>query len=161
MPRLSVRHLMLGVAVLAPCMALARVNIALATIAACIAILTLVRTSRTMRRRRASGLPAGPWRWLGAGLESLLVSTAIIGSADRTFLLVYGLVDLSPFVYVSHRPPPELDGIETLIAALFAVAVGSLGRRFLRDRPAGRVPPTEPTIAADPAREPADPAIER
>ena len=91
--RLTMGHMMLVVAILGLSYAVSRVNVALAVIAACVSSMTLMRTVHLIRHQQGLGMRAGPWRWFLVGLSSLLISAAIVGSCDFTFMFVYGLAE--------------------------------------------------------------------
>jgi hypothetical protein len=96
---------MAAVAVLATSLALLRVNVALGAVVGCVVGVTLVRTVRVMRSRQSAGAAGSAGGWLHAGLESLIASTIIIGSADLAFLVIY-------FVAQQLMAPRESDGPE-------------------------------------------------
>ena len=132
--RLTVWHAMLGVGVMGMSFALLRGNGALAIIDACVSSMTLVRTVRNMRHRRVTARRAALWQWFCSGLTSLVVSAAIIGSADFTFLLIYTGAELLRRGGAAHPPPPELNRAGILIGAPSGLIVGHMVRRWLWDR---------------------------
>ena len=129
--RLTVGHLMLGVAALGLFLVLVRVNGALAVVVACVSTMTLARTVHSMRRRRALGVATPPWRWLRVGVSSLVVSTAIIGSGDLTFMFVYGVAEAIRRGGAAHPPPAELNGAGLLVGVPSGIVVGYTMRRWL------------------------------
>lgn len=123
--RLALWQLMLAIAVLATCLALLRVNIALGVIAACVSCLSIVRTVRIVRGAGAPGGKVSPGRWFHAGLESLVVACWIIGASDITFLLVYGIL--------SSGQGHGLDPVALFVGVAAGIGVSCLVRCWMWD----------------------------
>ena len=138
-PPFALCHLMAAIAALAVLFALIRVNLAFSIVPACILSMTLARTFCIVQCSRASGMPGSATRWLRAGLGSLGVSAAIIGSGDMAFLLVYALVHDLGAVRMSDGPEPELSWNAVFLAIPSGLAAGYLMRCYLWDRRAVQV----------------------
>lgn len=171
-PRLSVRDIMVGVAVGAFCLALVRINGALAIIAACVALLTWLRLTHLMQVRRLTAERITAWQWTRTGLRSLVVAAAIILSADVTFFLVYTEAESHRRERAAHPPPPRLNWGGVIVGAPLGVLAGYAvrcwlwdgrasradARRVLSDPSTNTMRPTRPQVAADlaPRRSSAD-----
>ena len=136
LPRASftLRQSMAAVAVLAASLALARVNAALGAVAGCVAGVTLVRTVGVMRSRHSEGVMGSVGGWLHAGLDSLIASTIIIGSADLAFLVVYFVAKHVVAPHESDGPEPYIDWDAVYLAIPSGLAVGFFLRRLVWDR---------------------------
>lgn len=164
-PRLSVRDIMVGVAVGAFCLALVRINGALAVIAACVALLAWLRVTHLMQVRRLTAERITAWQWTRTGLRSLVVAAAIILSADVTFFLVYTEAESHRRERAAHPPPPKLNWGGVIIGAPLGVLAGYAVRCWLWEARASRTDarrvssdlstntmrPSQPRRAPDPA----------
>jgi hypothetical protein len=133
MPRLSLWQSMTVLAALAVCLALLRANLALGIIWACVSSMTLVRTAGIVQGRQGSKDKASVRRWLCTGSRSLIVSSAIILSADVTFLFVYYVaegLELGKLPGAPHAEP-EVDWGAVGLGIPAALAVGCMIRCHL------------------------------
>jgi hypothetical protein len=125
---------MAAVAVLAASLVLMRVNVALGAVVGCVAGATLVRTVRVMRSRQSASAMGSAGGWLRAGLDSLIASMIIIGSADLAFLVVYFVAKELAAERISDGPGPYVDWDAVYLAIPSGVAVGFIMRRLVWDR---------------------------
>lgn len=140
--RLTVWRMMVAVATLGLCLGLLRINLALGINAACVAILALLGTFDSLDRRRASGASVSLRFGVMVSMVSASIALAIIGLADLTFLLAYGILSSGVEIGNPFTPPgliavprdSELDP-GGFIGGLFgAILVASLLRLALWSR---------------------------
>lgn len=125
---------MAAVVVLAASLALMRVNVALGTVVGCVVGVALVRTVGVIRSRQLAGAIVSAGGWLQAGLDSLIASTIIIGSADLAFLVVYFVAKHVAAPRQSDGPEPYIDWDAIYLAIPLSLAVGFVMRLILWDR---------------------------
>lgn len=147
---ITVRQSMAAVAIVAAALALLRGNVGMVAVVGCLAGATLLRMARIVRSRRSAGAAGSAGLWLFAGLDSLVVSTILIGSADLAFLVAYFVLHALWAPRYSHGPEPYLDVGAVFLAIPSGTAVGFLVRLLVWDRPI--LPGASAILANRPAR---------
>ena len=131
----TMRQSMAAVVIVAVALALLRGNAGLVAVVGCLAGAALLRMAQIVRSRRSAGTAGSAGLWLVAGLDSLVASTILIGSADVTVLVAYFVFHSWLAPRYSDGPEPYPDWGAVFLAIPSGATVGFFVRCLIWDRP--------------------------
>ena len=127
--RLSVRGLMLAVALAAVCLAAFRLHFSLGCFVWCVLSLALLRTSQAVKRLHANGLSAGRRTRLRLFLSSVAVSSTILVVSLLPSLCIIPII-AAPQMH--HIPEFGREGVLGIcVSAMLSIPIVTMLRRRL------------------------------